>query len=272
MKKDRVLNNTLGGLIKKFSENDVIATLEKEYSSRPSRQIPTRQIDDTSFVKNVKIPAETVQRFAQQLIKNGVYSPLVVRPKRSHYELILGRKRYQGGRKAGLTEFPCVIVKASDEEVLLMLLADTRDQREANVVEMALICRELNERYGYTQETLAKLSHQSRSQITNTMRILRLPDAVLDDICLGKLSYGHGKAIASLSQDDITEIVKTIYEKKLSVRETERLVKDRLAGQNQSTGSLISPIIQDESEDTVTLSFASKKEKEIFLKSLKNVR
>jgi ParB-like chromosome segregation protein Spo0J len=94
----------------------------------------------------------------------------------------------------------------------------------------------------------------------------------LDDICLGKLSYGHGKAIASLSQDDITEIVKTIYEKKLSVRETERLVKDRLAGQNQSTGSLIFPTIQEESEDTVTLSFASKKEKEIFLKSLKNVR
>lgn len=264
MKKDRILKNSLKGLLNKFAENDVIAALEKEYSAEPSRQIPASLIDDTPFIKKAKMPKETLDRFASSILKNGVFSPLIVRPKGNHYELVLGRKRFQGGKRAGLKEFPCVIIDESDEVVLLTLLADTRDQRESNVVEMALICQALHTRFGYTQESLGKLSHQSRSQITNTLRILRLPDDILDDICLGKLSYGHAKAIVSLSESEIRDLVKRIYNEKLSVRETEVIAKKEAI----SAGIKTKKYAIKEGPKTLLITFESEEEKAKFLKRL----
>ena len=264
MKKDRILKNSLKGLLNKFAENDVIAALEKEYSAEPSSQIPASLIDDTPFIKKVKIPKETLDRFASSILKNGVFSPLIVRPKGNHYELVLGRKRFQGGKRAGLKEFPCVIIDESDEVVLLTLLADTRDQRESNVVEMALICQTLYTRFGYTQESLGKLSHQSRSQITNTLRILRLPDDILDDICLGKLSYGHAKAVASLSESEIRDLVKRVYEENLSVREVEAIARKE-GGKNTTKSPKYS--IKDHGK-SLTITFESEEEKAKFLKRI----
>ncbi len=155
-----------------------------------------------------------------------------------------------------------------------MLLADTRDQRSANVVEMAFIYSALNERFHYSQLTLAEISHQSRSQVTNTMRILRLPDHIVKEISLGKLSYGHAKAIVSLSDEEIESVVRLIHEEKLSVREAEELAKQY---------SLTPSAFPDESETlkkkygfdsvlikklSVSFSFKSAEEKEKFLKGL----
>jgi ParB family transcriptional regulator, chromosome partitioning protein len=225
----RILPESLRSLIKKYSKNDVIAEMEKEYESNGSKNLSLALIDDNSFIKRVAISSEIVDRFAKGISENGLWNPLIVRPSGSHYELILGRKRYFGAKKDALAEVPCVIVEATDEETLLMLLADTRDQREGNVVEMALVYKELTTRFGYSQATLAAISHESRSQVTNTIRILSLPDRLLSDISLGKLSYGHAKAIASLSEAETETIVSHIYEHHLSVRETERLVRQRSA-------------------------------------------
>ena len=262
MKKDRILKNSLRGLLNKFAENDVIAALEKEYAHEPSRQIPASLIDDVPFIKKVKIPKETLDRFASSILKNGVFSPLIVRPKGNHYELVLGRKRFQGGKRAGLKEFPCVIIDETDEVVLLTLLADTRDQRESNVVVMELICQTLYTSFGYSQESLGKLSHQSRSQITNTLRILRLPDDILDDICLGKLSYGHAKAIASLSESEIRDVVKRVYEEKLSVREVESIVKKEV----ESVAMKSKKYSIKENKNSVLITFENEAEKAKFLK------
>ncbi|OPZ37399.1 MAG: putative chromosome-partitioning protein ParB [Tenericutes bacterium ADurb.BinA155] len=225
VKNPKILKTSLSTLIKKFSKNDVVAELEKEYQHLPSKNIPTSLIDDNAYIKRVKLQPEIIDRFGHDIAEKGFFSPLVVRVVGNHYELILGRKRFYGARKAKITSVPCAIADVSDEEMLLMLLADTRDQRASNVVEMALLCQALSDKYHYTQQTLANLTHQSRSQITNTMRILRLPEPLLEDLCLGKLSYGHAKAIVSLSQDEITEIVGMIYEHHLSVREVERIAK-----------------------------------------------
>ena len=193
MRKDRKKANlpSLNDLIEKFSQEDVIAVMEKEYQSAPAKLIPSSLIDDTPFIKEVVVPESTIDTFAAGLQEKGFYNPLVVRPKGDRYELILGRKRFLGAKKAGILSLPCAIVEVGDEEELLMLLADTRDQRDTNVVEMALICEALQRDFGYTQQTLAELSHQSRSQITNILRILKLPSSIRQSICLGELSYGH---------------------------------------------------------------------------------
>jgi ParB family transcriptional regulator, chromosome partitioning protein len=271
---ERILKSSLSSLIKKFSKNDVIAEMEKEYSQSPSKNIPLSLIDDNAFVKRVKIPGEIIDRFALNIKEKGLYTPLVVRPVGNHYELILGRKRFYGTKKAGFKVLPCAIAKVGDEETLLMLLADTRDQRESNVVEMALLCQALSDKYHYTQQTLGNLTHQSRCQITNIMRILRLPEAVLQDMCIGKLSYGHAKAIVSLSQQEIEEIVQMIYEHHLSVREVERIAK-RYANKSRPS-SLEEDVLSnsygasnvDIKKKSVTFSFDSDVGKRAFLNQI----
>ena len=141
--KKKIIQEDLSSLIRKFSQNDVIAEMEKEYANRPTSTISASQIDDSPFLKRAKIPERTVARFAKAIQERGIFAPLIVRPKLSHYELVLGRKRFHGGKRANIQEFPCVVREISDEEVLLMLLADVRDQRDANVVEMALIFEKL---------------------------------------------------------------------------------------------------------------------------------
>jgi ParB family chromosome partitioning protein len=223
--KKEALNPSLSELVRKFSKNDVIAEMEKEYQRVAAKNVPLSLIDDNIFVKRVQIPSEILERVEKSIKERGIFNPLVVRPSGSHYELILGRKRYFAAKMAGLKEVPAVIADVGDEETLLMLLADTRDQREADVVEMALVYQALSEKFDYSQATLADLAHQSRSQVTNTMRILRLPDHVISEISAGLLSYGHAKAIASLSDEEVEEVVRLIHQEKLSVRQTEELAK-----------------------------------------------
>lgn len=272
MKSKQLLSSSLSELIEKFSREDVVEEMEKEYQSAPAKLLSLSLLDDVSFLKEAVIPEETIDYFALQIKEKGLFNPLIVRPKEDRYEVILGRKRYYGANKAGLVSVPVVVANLEDEEVLLMLLADTRDQREFNVVEMALLCQELQTRFHYTQQTLADLSFQSRSQITNTLRILKLPAYLRKEICLEKITYGHAKAIASLDKDQINDIVRRIHEDNLSVRETEALAKSyRDYGKSGALERSLGLCVGAEvilKKKSVTFVFPSENEKESFINSL----
>ncbi len=217
----------LSQLIEKFTQNDVIAEMEKEYQSAPARLVNLSSLKDNEIIGQVKMAPRIVEYFASTIKEKGIFNPLVVRPVESGYEVVLGRKRFLGAKQAGIVSVPCVIKEMGDEEELLMLLADNRDQRESNIIEMALICQALQQRFHYTQQTLASLSHQSRCQITNTLRLLSLTPKLQNEVSLGELSYGHAKAIASLKGNELEETAETIRKERLSVRETEALVKSK---------------------------------------------
>lgn len=274
-KKKTLLKNDLNELVKKFSENDVIARMEKEYQCIGGNNLPLSLIDDNSFVKKVNLPKEAIERISEGILKQGLFNPLVVRPSGSHFELILGRKRYFGAKKVGLKEVPCIQVEAGDEETLLMLLADSRDQRESNVVEMALLFQALTDRFSYTQATLASLSHQSRSQVTNIMRLLSLPDKVLRELSDGQISYGHARAVLSCSDEEIENIIRRIHLEGLSVRETEDIVRqyshhfpsleeDQISLLRKKTNA--SSIV--ERKRSLTLEFPDEEEKNAFIERL----
>lgn len=224
----KTFNTDLTALIKKFKKNDVIAEIEKEYQRQAATTVPLSLIDDNSFIKRVPLKKEVVERMAKSLEEKGIYNPLVIRPRSHHYELILGRRRYFGAKKANLKTVPVIITEAEDEEVLLMLLADNRDMRDGNMIEMGYIYEALVTKFHYTQQMLGELSHQSRSQVTNTLRLLKLPDNVIREVAVGKLSYGHARALAPLSEDEINEMVSLIHKNHLSVRDTEILSKKSL--------------------------------------------
>ena len=229
--KSKILSSSLSELVSKFSQQNIIAEIEKRYQSAPAKLLPTAMIDDCAYISRVKLTEETQDYFASRLKEKGFYNPLVVRTKEDgRYEIILGRKRFFGAKRAGMLSLPGTFAEVEDEEMLLMLLADTRDQREGNVIEMALVCQALQQNFGYTQQTLAELSHQSRCQISNISRMLKLPDELLEAICLGKMSYGHGRALAVLEPSEAEEVGKRVLREGLSVRETEALAQS-LRGQ-----------------------------------------
>ena len=218
-------SSSLSELIKKFSQDDVILQMEKQYRNVAAVNLLLEKIDDNAFVSKIVFAEKTIALLGTSIAEKGIFSPLVVRPTGDRYELILGRKRYFGAKQAGLIEVPVIVKEVGDEETLLMLLADTRDDREGNIVEMALVFEVLQKSFGYSQATLGNLTHQSRSQVTNIMRLLSLPAKVITEVVLGHLSYGHARALLSLKTAEALDSVKIIHEKKLSVRETEAFVK-----------------------------------------------
>jgi len=266
--------DNLSELVRKFSKNDVIAEIEKEFQTKTGRTLPLSVIDDNSFIKRVRLPETTVEQVAKSINEKGLWNPLVVRPSGGHYELILGRKRFYGAKKAGLASVNCVMADVGDEETLLMLLADTRDQRNGNVVEMALVYQALIQKFNYSPQTLANLSHQSRSQVANTMRILKLPDHIITDICLDKLSYGHAKAIASLSDEEIERVCELIHKEHLSVRDTEVLAKQYASlpqvaeTEAEALKKVLGAAAVADRRTSISISFETPEEKNAFVEKL----
>lgn len=249
---------SLSELVSRFSKFDVIAEMEKEYQSFASKNLPLSFIDDNSYIKRVHFPKARLDSLGASIREKGVFSPLLVREKGSHYELILGRKRYFGAKAADLKTIPVIVSNLGDEEMLLVLLADTRDQRESNILEMAYIYNALSNKFQYSQQTLAKLSHESRSQVTNTMRLLSLPDPIIKEVSLGELSFGHARALLSLSEEEIISFAKKIHEEGLSVRETEELVRKTVGKEEKK------PEVEKKGL-SLKLTFENEKELESFL-------
>lgn len=271
--KGKILTTSLSELIAKFSQHDVIAEMEKEYQSAPARLIPISLIDDVYILSSVEIPEKTIDYFAEGLREKGFYNPLVVRERNNRFEIILGRKRFFGAKRAGILSLPCAVLDIEDEEDLLMLLADARDQRDNNVLEMALICNELQTKFNYPQKMLAEISHQSRSQITNILRILKLPKSLRRELASGNLTYGHAKVLAGVDPERMDEIWKYAKAKNLSVHQFEDYVR-----------GLHFPNIENEDEskykvhdrvsvfdDHVEVSFSSEEEKKAILKLLEKL-
>ncbi len=275
MNKKAKLNPGLEELVRKFSQSDVIAEMEKEYQSLSPTELPVREIDDSPFLKRVAPNSNLIAQMVPSVREKGLFSPLIVRRVASHYELILGRKRYFAAKAAGLETVPAAIRSVDDEETLLMLLADTRDQREGNVVEMAVLYEALATRYNYSMRTLATLSHESRSQVANSMRILSLPDDVIQMVSQGEISYGHARALCPLSSSLVHRAVRDIKRFGLSVRETEELAAG-LKGVPPCSGgldALASSIGAKEIVDrgnSLVISFSNEGEKDHFKELLRS--
>jgi ParB family chromosome partitioning protein len=214
----------LSKLLKRFASSNVIENIEKEYKTSSPKDIPTKLIDDNNFIRKAKISDAVLLRDFSFIKEKGIKTPLIIRSKNDHYEIVLGRKRLLAAKKFKLPSVPCVLIEVGDEETLLLMGSEMRDSINRNMVEFSLVCNKLQEKFGYSQKDLALFTHQSRAQITNIIRLLALPENVLADVSSGKLSFGHAKAIITLPEEVIEGLVRRIYEEKLSVREVEKII------------------------------------------------
>ncbi|MBQ2972895.1 MAG: ParB/RepB/Spo0J family partition protein [Clostridia bacterium] len=173
----------------------------------------------------------SLSELADSIAKHGVLQPLLVRPMiGGGYQLVAGERRWRASRIAGLTQVPVVIKELSDTEAAVISLIENLQREDLNPVEEALGYASLIRDFNLTQEEAAEKVGKSRPAVANALRLLKLPEAVLDMIRENKLSAGHAKTLVAL--DDEKLIISTaefIVEKGLSVRGTEKLVKSLTA-------------------------------------------
>ncbi|MEG0178066.1 MAG: ParB/RepB/Spo0J family partition protein [Oscillospiraceae bacterium] len=182
----------------------------------PDKNQPRKIFDETAL-----------QELASSIDEHGVLQPIVVRSlPTGGYSIIAGERRWRASRLAGLNEIPAMVMDVSDEAAMEIALIENLQREDLDPVEEALGYKQLMERCEYTQEKLAAKLSKSRSAVANSMRILALPESILQDLRDNTLTLGHAKAILSLKSEDLQIKAANISKaESLSVRETEVLCK-----------------------------------------------
>ena len=223
-KKNGTVQSDLKTLIERFSKNDVISDIDKNYQRENVKYLTYDDIIDNAFIKEAKIDKETIKNIEKSIVERGIYNPLIVREsKKGKYEVIIGRKRWLASKKLEYKKIPVIIKNYDDQETLLILLCDARENKNFNPIEIALVIKHLAEDFGYKMKNIADIMHVSTGQVSNYISLLSMPEDVIYDISTNKLSFGHAKAISRLKEKDIKTIIKKIYAYNLSVRDTEKL-------------------------------------------------
>ena len=169
---------------------------------------------------------------ADSISEHGIIQPLTVRKlPTGYYQIIAGERRWRAARMAGLDKVPVRIIEADDSKAMELALVENLQREDLNPVEEALGYRTLIDEYGLTQEKAAQRVGKSRPAVANALRLLELPQEVLNLLEIGALSAGHCRALLALEQEhDILACASEIQKKSLSVRETEAMVKSLLQG------------------------------------------
>ena len=169
---------------------------------------------------------EALDDLTNSIKERGIIQPLIVRKseiENSKFELIAGERRLQAAQTAGLHEVPVVVVSADDLKSLELAIIENVQRKDLNPIEEAESYQNLIEKFGYDQEKVSRFIGKSRSHVTNTLRLLSLSEDILELIKENKISHGHAKMLVGLQNGSY--LAKKILQKRLSVRQTESLIR-----------------------------------------------
>ena len=190
--------------------------------------LPLREIEPDPAQPRKQFDDDALNQLADSITENGLLQPIAVRPKKlgTGYIIIAGERRWRAARLAGLDEVPVIIKDVSDEQAAALALIENLQREDLNPIEVAEGCHQLIEKYGLTQETAAKKLGKSRSSVTNSLRLLALPQEVRHKVSEGILSAGHAKVLLGLpTQELMQQAAEEIEANGLNVRQTEALCK-----------------------------------------------
>ena len=182
----------------------------------PNRSQPRHDFDE-----------EALRELADSIARHGVLQPLLVRPlPDGGYQLVAGERRWRACRMAGVTDVPVVIREMNDSEMMQISMIENLQRENLNPVEEALGYRTLSEEYGLTQDEIARSVGKSRPVVANAMRLLKLPQGVLDMVKTGEISSGHARALLAFEDEQqIIRLAEQIVKNDLTVRDIEKYAK-----------------------------------------------
>ncbi len=225
VKKKPALGNGLEGL---FGIDESVESEKKENVSRetflrlseiePNRTQPRRNFDE-----------DALQELADSIKQYGVIQPIVVQKKGKRYEIIAGERRWRAARKAGLLEVPVIVKEFAAEDIFAIALIENIQRQDLNPIEEAQAYSRLIEEHHLKQDELAEKVAKNRVTITNSMRLLKLDERVQQMLIDNMLTGGHARALLAITDKDRQHsLAMQVFDEKLSVRETESLVKKEL--------------------------------------------
>ena len=203
--------------------------IENDTENKSSVMLKISEIEPNKNQPRTEFDEEALTDLADSIAQHGVLQPLLVRPIAGEdgYQIVAGERRWRASRMAGLTEVPAIIRELSDSEVMEIALIENLQRENLSPIEEALGYKSLIENYSFTQEEVAKTVGKSRAAVANAIRLLSLPQSILNLLSEGSLTAGHARALLSLkSQDEMEKVAKKAVEDFLSVRELEKLCKD----------------------------------------------
>lgn len=205
-------------------------------------KVPIEDIVPNPNQPRIHFNETELRELSESIQEHGVLQPLLVRKHGNGYEIIAGERRYQASKLAGLEELPVIIKDVNDEEMLALALIENLQRSDLNPVEEAKGYRQLIDASGMTQEALSKAVSKSRSAITNSLRLLDLPEVVQQMIFEGKLTAGHARAILAVPYEDARiRLAEKVVAEGLSVRATENLAPLFSAGETPKTSRPATP-------------------------------
>jgi ParB family transcriptional regulator, chromosome partitioning protein len=206
---------------------------------RAQRRLPTGALRPNARNPRRSFAAAELDELAASLRERGIIQPIVVRPLRGvpdGYEIIAGERRWRAAQRAGLHEVPVVVIEATDAEALQLAIIENVQRADLNALEEAEGYRALMEEFHNSQEDIARIVGKSRSYIANTLRLLKLPDAVKGYIQTGKLTAGHARML--IGEPNAEQLAEDIVARSLNVREVEAMARERAqtSGKKQTNG------------------------------------
>ena len=242
-----VKNNVLGrGISALISES---APVEEPREAAADAENTVQYIDINDIKPNRNQPrknfdAEGIRELAESIKEHGIIQPLIVRKSDTGYELVAGERRWRAARDADISKVPCIVREFTDEENALIAIIENMQREDLDPMEEAEGLETMMKEYGLTQEEVSRSVGKSRPYITNSLRLLKLPQDIKEKISEGLISAGHARALLAVKTKALQEqICQKIVRDGLSVRETEKLVKDGGKAKRKVTKSRKDPDI-----------------------------
>jgi len=208
-----------------IEEAEQAASVSRETTGPNLNELPVSEILTNPFQPRTEFDPEELEELKNSIAKHGVIEPIIVRRSKGQYELVSGERRLRAVKALGKTSIPAVIRdRVSDREMQILSLVENQIRANLNDLEIALGYNELINQFSYTHDKVAEDTGKSRSFVTNTLRLLKLPDEIKKALQEGKISSGHARAL--LSFDDESKrlvMLKRILDEGLNVRQIEKL-------------------------------------------------
>ena len=205
-------------------------------------KVPIDKINPNPNQPRTHFNETLLNELADSIRENGVLQPLLVRKKGKGYEIIAGERRYQASKIAGLEELPVIVKEVDDQKMLELALIENLQRSDLNPIEEAKGYRQLIKASGMTQEALSKAVSKSRSSITNSLRLLDLPEPVQQYLFDGRLTAGHARAILAVPyEEQRIKLADKVVAEGLSVRATENLAPLFSVGETPRTPRPVMP-------------------------------
>ena len=218
----KILNKGLDALLGQTTPNQrAVKEIELE-KIKPGRFQPRSNFDDAKL-----------EELTNSIKNQGVLSPILVRELGlNEFEVIAGERRLRASKKAGLTSIPCLVDQKQDQDALVSALIENLQREDLNPVEEARGLDRLKREFGLTQDEVATSTGKARSTIANSLRILSLPNLVLEMLSKGEIEKGHAKLLVSMEKKEAEETAKRIVKNKLSIKDLSGITSKRATSKN----------------------------------------